>query len=236
MKKKLLIAFFVLFFTIKPAIAQQVPSLAINVEIADTSVVEGDIISYSDNGLKKADKPYDILTLGVVVASPVISTGLKSDKTKAVVTGGIAKVKVKGPIKAGDFIASSSEAGVGQKSNEAGYVLGKAIGNLDTNNSELVSVEISPSYFSNNNQGSVGFFGIAKDNLRFFIAAVVGILTLIFTTFAFVRLVTTGVSAIGRNPLARRTILTSMIISGGVVLLIAAAGVGAVIGIITLGG
>jgi hypothetical protein len=63
----------------------------------------------------------------------------------------------------------------------------------------------------------------------------VAILVLAGGVIAFTRVVNSGVVAIGRNPLARATIIRGMFISGTVVVLIMAAGLGIAVAVIILG-
>lgn len=226
--------------------AQSFPSIsgvATNVEVADKDAVVGDILSVTKDGLKRSSAEYDITMLGVISASPVISVEPKTDKTKAVVSSGQVEVRVSakgGAIAIGDFVTTSSEAGVGQKATKPGYVLGKALGKYeDTSKVGLISVSIE---IGNNGggggagPGAAGLLNI-KDTLansKFVLAAIAGVIAFLAAAFAFVKFMTTGLEAIGRNPMAKKTILVGMVLSGSVVVTLALAGVGIVVAIIRL--
>lgn len=229
------------------AVAQTNPSLsgvAQNTEVADGASLVGDILTVSADGLKRSTKAYDDQMYGVIEETPVISFAPKTDKTRAVVTAGNAKVKVSssnGNIAVGDFITSSANAGVGQKATESGYVLGKALEKYDGGQENLIAVSIERGYAqigAANSSGPSGFwqaFVFDISRLRASLAALVGIFVLVGGVVAFTRVVNNGVLAIGRNPQARVTIIRGMFISGIVVVLIMAAGLGIAAAIIILG-
>src|SRR3989337_867519 len=112
--------FIISFFIISTfgVFAQQLPDLggvAINVEIADSEASVGDILSITKEGLKRSQSEFDIQMYGVIVESPVLSVAPRTDSTKAVLSSGIADVKVAaeaGAIEVGDYITSSQKSGV----------------------------------------------------------------------------------------------------------------------------
>jgi hypothetical protein len=218
--------------------------VAQNTEVADDQSKIGDILTVGGDGLRRSTAAYDNKVYGVIVDAPIISVDAKTDKTKAVVTAGNAKVRVSnsnGNIALGDFITSSTVAGVGQKATESGYVLGKALDKFEGGNENLIAVLVERGYAqigALKNNGPSGFFGsLVSDvsRLRASLAALVAVLVLAGGVLAFVRVVNSGVVAIGRNPLARSTIIRGMLISGTVVVLIMAAGLGSAVAIIILG-
>lgn len=218
--------------------------VAQNTEVADAQSLAGDILTVSSDGLKRSTKAYDDQIYGVIEETPIISFAPKTDKTRAVVTAGNAKVKVassNGNIAVGDFITSSTNAGIGQKATESGYVLGKALEKYDGGAENLIAVSIERGYAqigAAKSSGPSGFWqSFVSDisRLRASLAALVGALTLIGGVVAFTRVVNNGVLAIGRNPQARVTIIRGMFISGTVVVLIMAAGLGVAVAIVFLG-
>lgn len=216
--------------------------VAVNIEITDTGAGAGDIISIEGTNFKRSTEAYDAKLYGVIADAPIISIEPKTDKTKAVVTSGQAQVKVSnagGKIVSGDYITSSKNAGVGQKATLAGYVIGKALGDYDKSEAGLVKVEVAVGF----NQTATG--GVQKgiiqsvvsdpSRLRLILAVILAIVVLVGGVVAFARLVNSGVTAIGRNPLARGTIMRGMIISGTVVLVIMILGLAVSVAIIFLG-
>lgn len=97
----------------------------------------GDICVWDINGVTKSSKPNDRLVVGVVSDTYGHILGGEQlenmeDNNKNYVPIGLigrVKVKVKGPVKKGDLIVSSSEVGVGIVDNNAnvGEIVGKAL-------------------------------------------------------------------------------------------------------------
>ncbi len=239
-------ALFIVFSAlVKPAFAQELGSVAVNMEVIDADAVAGDIVSFTDNGLERSKTAYEPTMFGVVVSSPILSISQKGDKTKPIANGGVAQVKVKvstGPIKEGDFITTSDEVGVGQKAIAEGYILGKALGSYDDSGKVgQIPIEISIGYYGGP-FADKSFFGQLRQLLgegqnlstllRYVLAAAFGLLAFSGATFAFIRFLTTGITALGRNPMAKRTIIGGMLVSGLVVVILAASGVGIALAII----
>ncbi len=226
----------------RPVLSQAPAHVAVNAEIADGDAQVGHILSISEGGLARSASSYDSQMIGVIVENPIISVEPRSDKTRAVASSGTAQVKVSssgGNIAIGDFITSSEEAGVGKKATESGYVLGKALGGLEGNEG-LVSVSLEIGYRQiGDNIGGSGFLGSLISNserLRLVLSTLLGMVVLVIGTISFLRVVNTGVTAIGRNPLARSTIIRGMVISGSVVVVFVGVGLAASVVIIMLGG
>lgn len=229
--------------------AQSLSGVAANLELADSAAGEGDILTVSADGLRRTKGAYEATMYGVVVVAPILSVEPRTDKTKAVLTSGTTKVKVAADdeIKPGDFITSSDKEGVGRKATKSGYILGKAMeGYSDKSKTGLITVEVAIGYADigggANATGNIGnTFGklLASGNnfqsfLRFGLAALIGLVTFVGVTYAFVRFVATGLVALGRNPMAKKTILGGMVISSLVIVAVAASGVGVALAIINL--
>ncbi len=229
--------------------AQELPSLggvAINVEVADPDAAAGDIISITKEGLRRTSAAYDIQIYGVIAATPVLSVAPKTDKTSALVSSGVTDVKVSaqnGTVEIGDYVTSSDKPGVGQKATTSGYVLGKALARYDDTTKEgLVPAEVNIGFVEIGAESRGNLYqtilNILKkpenlnNFLRYFLAFVIGTLTIIGGTFAFVKFVSTGIVAVGRNPLAKRTIIAGMVLSSFVVALLTLAGLGIAVAII----
>lgn len=229
--------------------AQKLPSIsqfAVNLEIADNEAETGDIISITKDGLVRSTTAYDIATFGVVVSSPVISIEPRTDSTSAVASTGVAQVKVSvkgGNIEIGDFITTSDDPGVGQKATTSGYVLGKALENYDKQDAiEAIPVELNVNYvdipIASGASGIKGLLALIsqpenfRNFLRYLVGFLIGFATLVGAIYAFVKFLTNGITALGRNPMARKTIISSMILSGFVIVVLAIGGFGAALYII----
>lgn len=243
--KYLLFALFsvcVLSFAAQKVGAQAPAQVAVNTEVADSDAVAGHILSVSADGLKRSSTAYDSQIIGVIVEAPIISTEPKTDSTKSVASTGTAPVRVStagGNIAVGDFITSSSEPGVGQKATQPGYVVGKALSAYDGSGDNLISVSLEIGFQQVAGEQAAGGFlqTLVGDpaRLKLVLSAILAILVLIAGTIGMLRVVNTGVAAIGRNPLARSTIMRSMVISGSVVLGLVGAGLAVSVAIIFLG-
>lgn len=235
-----------LLFSSNLVFAQERPSLggvAVNIEITDSEAGNGDILSVSADNFARSTVAYDNKMYGVIVEAPVISVELKGDNTKSVITSGQALVKVTnagGNIAAGDFITSSTTAGVGQKATESGYVVGKALQAYESAEVGSVPLEVAVGFAqigtSAAQNGSIGSIIADPGRLRLLLAVLLAIFVLVGGIIAFARLVNTGVTAIGRNPLARVTIMRGMLVSGSVVVVIMVVGIGAAVAIMMIGG
>ena len=65
-----------------------------NVEIDDSEAVPGDILSVTAEGIVRSSTPYDANVFGVVVSSPVVSTGQRTVTSVPVLSAGRALVNV----------------------------------------------------------------------------------------------------------------------------------------------
>ncbi len=240
-------------------VAAQAPAalggVAVNVEVKEKDVQAGDILSLTKEGLVRSNSAYDVSIYGVVAAAPILSVEPKTDTSKSVISSGETEVRVTnkgGTIEVGDFITSSTEAGVGQKATESGYVLGKALKAYDSSSVGTIPVAVSLGYATISSSTKAGAAGAAGSflqrlaeaisnpdkfgvYLRYFVAFAVGLISVFGGIFAFIRFMNTGLEAIGRNPLARRTIISGMVLSGVVVAVLAASGLGIAAAIIRLG-
>lgn len=234
MKKVLIFLLFIFVFIPSNSFAQDLDGLsagiAVSITVNDTNVKDGSVISITPNGYKLTRQAYDPALFGVVSDSPALSIQNinPSAQTKQVISQGNAYVLVStinGAIKKNDYLSSSKIAGVAQKASIDGFVLGIAM--ADYNNSNINSVgkilaNINPHY-------NATFIGIKTDliqniktaagapflspltTLRYLLAGVIALSGFLLGFIYFGRVVKTGVEALGRNPLAEKAILLSII-------------------------
>lgn len=237
-KKIFFLSAILVIFLIKNVLGQDLPLVAKNLEIADSEVKVGDIISQTGEGFFRSKIPYDKEMIGVVGENPILVFGRPTTTTLPVVTLGETLVRVSnknGEIKKGDFITSSEKPGVGQKATDSGFVLGKAL--EDFNQEEgLIRAEINIQYQTLSPAG-VPITGLLSkiwevlgrpenfpDFLRYLFALILGGGSFFAGFFFFVKALREGLEAMGRNPLAKRSIQTGMIINLVAILLLTLAG------------
>lgn len=227
-----------------------VSNIAKYVYITDTKATGGDIISLGSKGLARSRLSYDERVRGVVVDNPDIfiradENVLASDSSKLwrpIVDSGEVYVKVTtegGDITPGDGIATSGTAGVGMRANRGGYIVGRALEsykNKDINQVGLVKIAYEPTYMDlKPNPLSYVFdalnISLAAGNERpftffkYILAAAVAVMSVGFGFLYFGRIAMKGVEALGRNPLASRTIQAGIMLNVFLSLLVSAGGV-----------
>ena len=250
---KILAVFFILspLFSAMPTYAQSQGLEATAVyEIQDAQAVEGDILVTDSKGLTRASKSFDNKMFGIIVNKPILVYENNNIKGKPVVRSGSATVNVttlNGPMKYGDYITSSPVLGKGQKAADSGYVLGVALGSFDGAGTGKIPIAIRIEYaelttprFAGRLFGFVGNSFLENVNdpkkfgtvVRYIAAGLVVLLSFTFGFLTFSRSIIRSTEALGRNPLARSAILTSMIIN--VVLLVVTGVIGIVASILII--
>lgn len=234
---KLLIIFLILFSF--QAFADNLSFIAKNLEIDDEQAEIGDIISQTEQGLVRSALPYDENMIGVIAENPIIVFGKPNDQTKEIVSLGETMVKVtdvNGEIKKGDFITSSEIAGKGQKADQSGFIIGRALENLN-NNEDMIRVEINIQY-----QHALDGFSVSgvlgpiwkqlgtpeniPEVLRYIFALILGGGSFFAGFVAFIKSLRKGVESLGRNPLAKKSINTAIILNLAGILILTLAGLG----------
>ncbi len=238
----LLVLFFFYLYPVpcnlSPAYAQAPGIEVTSVYKVDKDAVDGDILVSSGDGLVRATKLYDSKMFGILQVKPVVVYRNGDESAKPVIRSGVAQVNVTnagGPIKYGDYITSSTAAGKGQKSTQSGYIIGIALGNLDSKEGKIpVAIKVeyagatSPQFAST----LFGFVGTSVlENvsdpkslgtlIRFGAAGLIILLSFAFGFLTFSRSIVKSIDALGRNPLAKSAIQFSMVIN--IVLLIVTA-------------
>lgn len=222
------------------ALAQSLSQTASNLEVADPEAEAGDIITKSETGLVRADTPYDENVLGVVGNKPAIVFNKPGTSTLPVVTQGEVMIKVSntnGKVQQGDYITSSNIPGVGQKADQSGYVLGRALENLNASQAKI-RVSLGVQRATIGEQNTIGIMkGIGwnliqgaqqpenfPEMLRYLFALLIGGGSFVLGFLSFGRTLQNGVRAVGRNPLAKRSIQISLVLNLVGILILTGAG------------
>lgn len=212
-------------------------------------IQEGLIVELVDGEYRLAATPYSTALYGAVTLDPAVavsSVGLGNTIFPAVISG-ITFVRVadsNGEIKRGDFITSSETPGVGMKLDRPGFALGVAQADF-AGGEGLVPVSLTLDFAqagaSRNalsqlgNILDLGFEAVAYEPntaLRYILAAIVLIIAITFGLLTFGRSATNGVTAMGRNPLARRSIMA--IVAFNVTMTVVFSGAGLVLAVFIL--
>lgn len=213
------------------------------VEVSAEDVQDGHIISNSENGAVLSNVAYDAQIQGVVAREAgIVLNDDSSENGVPVVSVGRVYVLVstlEGEIKKGDQITTTSQIpGVGVKAVKSGYVIGTALedySNSNTNDSDLIAVDLNLHYFNSKPTFTGSLTDILKLALlptrdgptaffKYSIAGLVAIGSFILGFMTFGRTAAKGVEALGRNPAASRIIHLGIIFNVAIVIFIGIAG------------
>lgn len=230
---------------LQPAGAEEKISsgMAISIKIADENVEDGDIVAALPEDYVLSATPYDPAIYGVVAFLPAISfESTSSAQTYPVIATGKVYTRVSainGNIEEGDFITSSTIPGVGQKAQESGFIIGKALqsyANSDPQAIGKILVSVKPQYtvalasgkginlFKNIQKAAAAPFLSPLTSLRYLLAVAVTTVSFTLGFIFYGRMTKTGIEALGRNPLAAKTISAGLIFNVVLTALIILAG------------
>lgn len=207
----------------------QTPSLGSSLGIATyiaikgNNITDGSIISFSSTGYVLSKITYDPLMIGVVTTTPAVAIVEDVSNAYPVVSSGNTNVDVTGatgPIKKGDLITTSATPGYGEKADRSGYVVGTALQDFPgktANDIGKIGVSVNIHYFATKPKTQASLFDVF--NLaaiatyeeptvvfKYFAALLIVAFSFIFGFWFFGRAANRGIEAIGRNPLAGKTI------------------------------
>lgn len=225
---------------------------AVLIEIPQAGVTDGQIVRFAENGYSIVEKAYDPQAFGIVTENPAITLELKSKTAKNqyyVLRNGKASINVtttNGAIKKGDLITTSKIKGTAQKATQDGYVIGTALENYDTTNPQAIGKILMAVNFGFHTSVTglrtnlLDKFAFVLDApflspgiaLRYILAGLCILLSFGLGMGYFGRVTRSGVEAIGRNPLAGKAIMISVIINS--VLTLATMAIGLVVAYLIL--
>lgn len=198
--------------------------------VQDSNIKDGAIVSFGRDGYQQSTTEYDPGIVGVVTLDPAISFNIQGVDSTPVISSGNAQVLVStinGPIKEGDLLTSSSIKGVAMKATRSGYILGSALGDYNSSNkNDVGKINISLNVHFVNLQSSATSGLLDFLNLtaiatyeqptvvfRYFLAGIVMVFSFVLGFISFGRIANTGIEALGRNPLAGRTIQLGIVLN-----------------------
>lgn len=226
------LTFFLLFASfISISNAQISSGMAIPVIIINKDAKDGNIIASTRKGYELSKTAYDPNTYGVLTENPALYLQNTDTPTqKPVLTSGKAYVLVtatNGKIEKNDIITSSVIAGVGQKATINGFVLGTALESYNNSNPKAIGkilVVIKPNYNSSFGNTRANLLETLKaafnpaplsqlTSLRYVLASVIAVISFIIGFIYFGRIARSGIEALGRNPLAGKTIQLNIVLN-----------------------
>jgi len=219
----------------------------------EETIKNGQIVSFKDEKHVLSNESYDDNIVGIVVLRPDVALNLVGQEgSYPVISDGEAAVLVsaaEGEIKPGDFITTSKQPGVAVKALHPGFVVGQALEEF-TDSSEgatgLVKTKLSLRWADVDRTllpdrpltkrliDRIGYgFQLStlaaleepSTALRFTLATIILFLSFMFGFYVFGRVASNGVSALGRNPLARRSITFGIAVNVFITVAITMAGV-----------
>lgn len=249
MKYTALIIFFALFilaflFPILSYAQNTSSGTAFSITASDKNAKDGHIIVSTPKGFALSSTAYDSNTYGVLTENPSVYLENTADSgSKPVITSGKVFVlvsSINGNIKQNDFITTSTIAGVGQKATRNGMILGTALENYSNSNQKITAkilVTVNPHFnasFADTKTNILEVLRNASDpttltqltSLRYVVAAGIVLVAFGIGFVYFGRVASSGVEALGRNPLASRTIQLSLVFNLIVIIVIVIAGLG----------
>ncbi len=224
---------------ISPVRADTSSAVGVSVAVKGDKITDGLILCSTADGNVPCTQDYATNTLGVVSTDPALLIENKSlSGSYPLVTSGKAFAQVNnagGKIAIGDFVTTSTTPGIGQKAAQTGYVVGTALQAYDGSGEGkiLISVGVRPAIVAEGVRGNLldtvrrglgSVYLTPLSALRYILAMIVTIVSFTLGFMYFGRVAKTGVEAVGRNPLASRTIQLSVVFNVILTLVISAAG------------
>lgn len=227
------------------SLAQTSQSVAISIPVTG-DVREGSIVctdSIESKVYSPCTREYDSNMTGVVSPTASVSFDDGLPGSVLVTSSGNTHVlvsSINGNIKKGDYVTSSKTPGVGQLAKKSGYVLGTALADYSSDDAQstgLLLVNLSPrpavlTAGARNNlmqlifEGVSGAFESPLAALRYVIAGILVVVSFIFGLLHFGKMAKSGVEALGRNPLAAKTIQFGIMLNVLIAIVIMGIGLG----------
>jgi len=228
------ISFCIHHFLVDKAFAQSISSgVAISIDIYDKNVQQGSIVSFGNKNYHLSKTAYDPTAFAVVTDNPSVALENRSGNpatNHTVLSQGkiyILVTTANGKIEKGDLITTSNTPGIGEKATQDGYVVGTALETYDSPNPKtigLVLASLNFGYYTQPTNGRTNLIASIREALinpylgpagliRYIAAALVVLVSFGVGIGYFGRIVTTGVEALGRNPLASRVIMISIVLN-----------------------
>jgi len=240
----LILSFFALLSPASIYAQETSAGTALSIPLNDPNIKDGHIIVSTPKGYGLTNLAYDSSMYGVYTQSPGIFLQNTADPlAKPVLQLGKAYVlvsSINGNIKKNDFITTSTIAGVGQKATRNGMILGTALADYSNSNQKetgKILVAVNPHFnasFADTKTNLLEVLRNASDpttltqltSLRYVVAAGIVLAAFGIGFIYFGKVTASGVEALGRNPLASRSIQLSLVVNLILMIVIIVAGLG----------
>lgn len=218
-------------------------SIARTYVVDGTQPVAGDLVSFDKDKqiLHLSDTADDETLFGVVVDKPALV--LSSGSGVPIISSGEVSVNVTalgGPIAPGDYITTSSEPGKGKKASpQDGFIVGTALESFGTASSSAASGAIAVHLSIGARPGggaNTSTLTTTKQNtsqtssvtipafVRYFLAGLVAIGSIAIAFRSFGSSIKESIVSVGRNPLAKTSIQSMVVLNTFLIVLVSAAG------------
>lgn len=230
LKTFILISFLMLLIKPSSVFAQISSSaIAIPMPVNEDNLQDGDVICSGSSGNTKCTEEYSPGMFGIYTQNPSAEfEDRELANAKPLITQGIVEVRVtavNGRINEGSFLTSSTVEGVAMLATRNGYVLGMAMegynpGDTATIGKVQVAVNIHPEASlkeKRNNLVEILREGVEEpimeplESLRYLLAVLIVLIAFVLGLIYYGRASRAGIEAIGRNPLAKSTIQTGIV-------------------------
>lgn len=241
------LAFVFILYSVHPAriYAQTSSGVALSVSILNKNAKDGSIIYAGTKGYDLTTSAYNPLIYGVITHFPAVAFenqqgeqnsffAVRQGKTYTLVSS------INGDIKINDPITSSSMPGVGEKADRNGFILGAALESYSNTNPKAIGkilIAVDPHFDSSRpdiktnlielfREAGVAAFLSPLSALRYLLAGIMIIGSFVLGFIYVGRIAAKGIEAIGRNPLAGRTIQLSVALNISLTIAVICIGIG----------
>lgn len=225
--KKLFLTSYIFLFLFCMVHAQT-NTISLTIEVVGDIPTEpnGSIVVLEKGTYKISSKAGDPNQVGVITLNPSITLRKSPNQNVFDVnTSGNSLVKASnknGKITKGDYLTSSDLNGVAVKSTQSEFIIGIAQEDFDSEIG-LMKITVEPRYVLLNTSGGSNLLNVIRqssqsiflapiDSLRYILASIVVIASLLFGFSIFGKITGSGIQALARNPLARSSIQMNIII------------------------
>lgn len=226
-----LIIFLFLFWGLTKIIFAESYGTAVTVPIAGGAGKAGDIVSFKNGEYQLSNEPYDNQIYGVITDDAVLyleDINLLESESKLAIWSGESEVNISainGDIKSGDYITTSVIPGVGQKADISGYVLGVAMEDFSPQSVDEIKkikvfLDIKSTFIESNikvnliealRSGTSAPFLTPVASFRYILAVLIVAASFAVGFASFGKISGSSVEAMGRNPLASKSIKSAVL-------------------------